>query len=162
MHPFDVIEVPGKSKFLLTPCPGTKEVSVEESIRALKAEGAQVLITMMTDSEMEKYQVTHIPQIAAEEGMDWFHFPVEDDCAPSTATEKKIAGSLNLLLELMEQEKTIAMHCKGGTGRTGLISAILMLESGMALTEVTQLIQSVKPKSLTLQPHCDYLSSRYS
>ncbi len=162
MHPFDTINLPTGGKFLLTPCPGTKEASLNESFSTLKNQGAEILITMMTQTELEKYSVTSIPDLAKDYDMQWFHFPVKDDCAPEMDTQNKINDNIETLKSAITDKKTIAMHCKGGQGRTGLIAAILLLEYGLKWNEVKTLIQSVKPRSLTLTPHLDYIESKYN
>ena len=79
----------------LTPCPGTKEASLSESLSTLKQWGASAILTLMPSQEMADNQV--------------------------------------------------AIHCKGGSGRTGLVAAQIMLEQGMGLEESIRLIKAQRP-----------------
>lgn len=160
MHPFQTVQL-NTGAILLTPCPGTKEASIIDSIACLKEAGATTLITMMQPSELEKHKVSAIPEVCRALEVDWFHFPVEDDHSPREPTQQLIRENIELLKAKLNQGETIAVHCKGGQGRTGLMAAILMLELGYSWAETKERIQSVKPKSLTLAPHLAYLAEKY-
>ena len=95
-------------------------------------------------------------------GAAWFQLPVEDDCAPEAPFAAAFANHKADLLARLAAGQTLAIHCRGGSGRTGLMAAILLLESGYAPTKVKSLVQGLRPKALTLAPHVDYLNSHYS
>lgn len=159
MHPFQTVKLDNGAAILLTPCPGTKGDDVASSIAQLKEAGATVLITMMQTEELKKHSVTDIPLECSEQSVAWFHFPVEDDHSPRENTQALIETQKQPLLARLSQGETVAVHCKGGQGRTGLMAAILMLELGYSWAETKQRIQEVKPKSLTLAPHLAYLEN---
>jgi hypothetical protein len=52
IHPFDILTLDNGAKLIFTPCPGTKGVSIVDSLKSLKEAGAQTVITMMTMAEM--------------------------------------------------------------------------------------------------------------
>lgn len=81
-HPFFRLAVPGRnSHLLLTPCPGTLEASLAESLAALKAAGATAVITLMTESEIAKNGVQSLSDKCQEKNLEWLHFPLEDEGA---------------------------------------------------------------------------------
>ena len=83
-------------------------------------------------------------------GLAWFHLPVEDDCAPEAPFAAAFASHKADLLARLAAGQTLAIHCRGGSGRTGLMAAILLLESGYPPAEVKALVQGLRPKALTL------------
>ena len=95
-------------------------------------------------------------------GLAWFQLPVEDDCAPEAPFAAAFASHKTALLARLAAGQTLAIHCRGGSGRTGLMAAILLLEAGYAPTQVKSLVQGLRPKALTLTPHVHYLNSHYS
>ncbi|MNY19373.1 hypothetical protein D3C86_1528040 [compost metagenome] len=87
---------------------------------------------------------------------------MEDDCAPEAPFAAAFASHKTALLARLAAGQTLAIHCRGGSGRTGLMAAILLLEAGYAPTQVKTLVQGLRPKALTLAPHVHYLNSHYS
>ena len=82
-HPFDILSIPGKSgKLIFTPCPGSKESSMESALDTLKQAGAEALVTLMPDAELAANAVSALPALCAERGLLWLHLPVADDEAP--------------------------------------------------------------------------------
>ncbi len=156
-HPFDTVKLENGARLLLTPCPGTKEESVELSIATLKAAGAEAVITLMLPEEQERFGVSHLQAATEAAGMSWIALPIQDDEQPEAPFEKNWALYKKTLVQGLEEGKTYAVHCKGGQGRTSLVSALLMLEMGMDWPKVKATIQAVKPKGLTIQKHLNYI-----
>ncbi|AKE62253.1 phosphatase (plasmid) [Citrobacter amalonaticus Y19] len=161
-HPFDILTLDNGAKLIFTPCPGTKGVSVADSLKSLKEAGAQAVITMMTMDELTENQADTLPSLCAELGMDWYHLPVEDGCAPDAPFAQAFVLQKAILLDLIESGATIVIHCHGGSGRTGLTAAILMLELGYASAQVKTQIQQIRPKALTSPVQVDYLTKQYA
>ncbi|MCM2680276.1 tyrosine-protein phosphatase [Echinimonas agarilytica] len=158
-HPFDPLALPEFGTLLLTPCPGTKDVDLPSSIEQLKQAGAVAVVTMMPEQEMEHFGVTQLPEICHQQGLRWFNFPIEDDCAPEAAFEEQWAEKKDDVLEILSHDGTVVLHCKGGTGRTGLMAAIIQKTLGVPLQKATEAVKSIRPKSLTIPAHTQYLQS---
>ncbi len=161
-HPFDILSLPNGSTFIFTPCPGTKTENLSDSLSTLKKAGTDAVVTMLPDTEIKALDVASLGQEAKNFGMQWFQLPVEDDCAPEESFEVAFTEDKAPLLALIEKKATIAIHCKGGSGRTGLMAAILLLESGMQWEDVKTLVQSIRPNALTLPVHLEFLQKHYT
>ena len=161
-HPFDILTLDNGAKLIFTPCPGTKAVSVADALKSFKEAGAQAVITMMTMDELIENQADAIPSLCAELGMDWYHLPVEDGCAPDAPFAQAFALHKTTLLNAVNAGSTMVIHCHGGSGRTGLMAAILVLESGYEAADVKARIQRIRPKSLTSPVQVNYLIEQYA
>lgn len=157
-HPFDIIELDNGARLLMTPCPGTKTEGVEASMATLKKAGADALITLMQPEEQAGYGILNLEQAATDVGLKWFELPIDDDEKPGSRFETRWQTHKPELLTLLESGKTVALHCKGGQGRTSLVSALLMLEMGYEWGDLKARIQSVKPRALVIEKHLAYLS----
>ena len=115
---------------------------VAEAVATLKDAGAQALITLMPEDELARFAAESLPDQCATQGLEWFHLPVEDDHAPDERFATAFATQKQTLLSLLEQQGTLAIHCRGGSGRTGFMAAILLLESGMDRDEVVRQVDS--------------------
>ena len=72
-----------KAALVLTPCPGTKEVSLNDSIEQLKSQGVTIIVTALSSKEMQDSGVGNLPEVIESAGLRWIHAPIEDDVAPN-------------------------------------------------------------------------------
>ncbi len=157
-HPFDILPL-NSGKLIFTPCPGTKSTSLADSLQQLKTAGATAVISLMPAHELMQNNADNIGVICAEQGLAWFQLPIEDDCAPEQAFEHAFAAHKADILSLLQAGKTVAIHCKGGSGRTGLMAAILMTQLGYSKTDATAQVQNLRPKALCHPVHQHYFAN---
>lgn len=159
-HPYDVLPLDAQSAagLIFTPCPGTKGTSIAEALAILLQAGAAAVISLNPMSELESLQVADLGAQVNAHGLQWFHCPIEDDHAPleDFASAWQQAGPL--VHQLLNEGKTVAIHCKGGSGRTGLIAAQILLERGYSKDKVKSRVQALRPYALTLPPHVEYFN----
>jgi len=158
-HPFDVLTLPDHGCLIFTPCPGTKGVDLATSVSELQQAGAEAIVTMMPEDELARFEVSKLPEVVRQRGMAWFHFPVEDDAAPGEAFETAWQANKAELLSLAQAGKCVAIHCRGGSGRTGFMAVVLLRQMGMGLQQATGLVKGLRPNSLKLAAHTDYLAT---
>jgi protein-tyrosine phosphatase len=157
-HPYDQLTLNNGGAFIFTPCPGTKETSIAESISQLKEAGTQAIVTLMYDDELER---NHAQSLAAEcekQSVMWFQLPISDEDAPNEDFLYAMKTQLASILAIVEQQGVVAVHCKGGSGRTGLVIGLLMYHLGYQKEEIITLVQSFRPKALTHPVQLDYFN----
>ena len=162
LHPFGKLSLNDGCALIFTPCPGTKGVSLFASVDYLRLAGAQAVVTLMPGDEMVHNQVADLPDVCRELGLQWFHFPIEDDASPGEEFKHAWEKHEQWVFGILNQQGTIAIHCKGGSGRTGLIAAIILLERGMPSEQVVYQVKSLRPNALKLAVHTDYLAQTYN
>jgi protein-tyrosine phosphatase len=158
-HPFDFLPLENGANLILTPCPGTKEANLYESLQQLVAAGATAILTLMPKEEMQRNEVNNLPELCAQLGLQWFHLPIEDDHAPGPLFEEAWRVANTKITALLGAGKTIAIHCKGGTGRTGVVAAHILLERGIALDEVITQVRAIRSNALRIPVQLDYIAS---
>ena len=157
LHPFDKLPLGTDGSLIFTPCPGTKGVGLKESLAQLKSAGADAVITTMPDDEMGGNGVTDLPDACRNTGLQWFHFPIDDDAAPGEAFRQAWGTGKNRVFEILDRSGTVVIHCKGGSGRTSLMAAIILCERGMNHDQILNQVKALRPNALKLPVHTDYL-----
>ncbi|MCB1753285.1 MAG: dual specificity protein phosphatase family protein [Gammaproteobacteria bacterium] len=157
LHPFDSLSLRTGGALILTPCPGTKGATLEESLAQLKAAGAMAVITAMPDEEMARNGVASLSEACRSTGLQWFHFPIEDDAAPERAFRQAWESGKSRVFDILDRSGSVAIHCKGGSGRTGLMAAIILCERGMQHDRILEQVKALRPQALKLAVHTDYL-----
>ena len=157
-HPFDKLPLSDGSTLIFTPCPGTRGADLRASLAQLAEAGTKAVVTLMPDDEMARNDVSELPRVCSEMGLQWFHFPIEDDASPGELFQAAWSKDKQRVLGILDQHGAVAIHCKGGSGRTGLMAAIILLERGMHQEQVVAQVKSLRPNALKLKPHTDYLA----
>ena len=156
-HPYDVLALPDQGHLIFTPCPGTKGVSLKESLAQLRAAGAEAVITVMPNDEMASNGVTELPDVCQTIDLQWFHFPIVEDTSPGEEFRQAWETGKNQVFGILDRSGTVAIHCKGGSGRTSLMAAIILCERGIKHDQILEQVKAVRPYALKLAVHTDYL-----
>ena len=122
-------------------CPGKKASSVngphwdrdlEVDLDVIVAWGADLVVTLMERHEFGLLGVSDLADKIANREIDWLHLPIRDVDIPDAGFMqgwKDISASLQSRLR---RGQKVIVHCRGGLGRTGLVAAMLLVDSGVS------------------------------
>ena len=106
-----------------------KEGNLEENIASMKEKGVDVLISFLKYEESYELGLKDQEKHCTNHQVLFLNFPVEDGELPE---DKEYAEEfLKDMTSLLKRGKHLALHCKGGRGRTGTFAGALMKISGM-------------------------------
>ncbi|MEZ8822023.1 cyclin-dependent kinase inhibitor 3 family protein [Vibrio sp. 10N.222.54.A1] len=143
---------------VLTPCPGTKEATLDASLAQLKEQGVEAIVTALDDHELASKDVAALGEKTRALGMQWFQIEIEDDCAPGADFAAKWQAASPALHQVVDNGGKVAMHCMGGSGRTGLLSAHLLLEKSWDMSKIVQEVQALRPGAFTKPIQVEYIN----
>ncbi|MBU2926505.1 tyrosine-protein phosphatase [Colwellia sp. 4_MG-2023] len=158
-HPFDTLPLDNGAQLIFTPCPGTKEADLVASIATLKNAGTNLLITLMFDEEMERNAVLSLPEECNKQGIQWLQLPILDDAEPNQAFETQWQVHKANIIKIINNKGVIAVHCKGGSGRTGLVIGLILLALGWSHEKIISEVQKLRPTSLKNLKQLNYFNS---
>ncbi|MBW3698560.1 phosphatase [Vibrio sp. T187] len=142
---------------VLTPCPGTKEADLDASLAQLKAQGVEAIVTALDDTELASKSVSALGEKTQALGMQWFQIEIEDDRAPGSDFAGKWQAASSALHAVVDNGGKVAMHCMGGSGRTGLLAAHLLLEKNWPLEKIVKDVQALRPGAFTKSVQVEYI-----
>lgn len=157
-HPYFLLRCPeNRGALLLTPCPGTRETNLEQAIENLKAAGATAIVTLMPDAEMIENGVGDLPPQTKARGMAWYHLPVEDEGAPTEAFAAAWQQAGPAIHSHLDNHEAVAIHCKGGAGRTGIVAAQILMERGLSMPQTVAQVKAVRPTAFSHDVQVKYI-----
>lgn len=98
---------------------------LDGELHALKEAHFDFVLSLLTSEESEELGLTEEAQLSAKHGLEFLSFPIPDLAVPASATATR--EFLNWLLNELRAGKRIAIHCRQGIGRSGLIATSLLV-----------------------------------
>ena len=141
----------------MTLCPGKKEANaisgdwardLDIDLMAIRGWGASAIVSLMEREEMACYGVADMPAKATELGMTHLHLPIADMDIPDVEFERNWLQQGRLLRERLLAGESIVIHCLGGLGRTGTITARLLIELGEAPDSAISRVRTARPGAI--------------
>lgn len=128
-------------------CPGL-ERSLAADLGELRAWGARGLVSLIEDHEFELLGVQSLPEQVEALGLRWWHLPIRDMGTPDERFEARWREAGHELRRLLGEGLSIAVHCRGGLGRTGMIAARLLVELGSEPGAAIARVREVRPAAI--------------
>jgi len=159
-HPLriDTINLPGNTgRIGMTFCPGktTKgiycgkwERNLEWDLAVIEESGAATLISVMEDHEFELLKVPDFKNSVKDRSFQWEQLQVKDTCVPSANVEAQWKLLRQKIHAQLKNNELIVIHCRGGLGRTGLLSAMILVEHGFSPVEAISMVRKTRSRTI--------------
>lgn len=102
--------------------------TIKEFSNSLKVNNIGIIVLLCTPEECKKFfpKKKGIEKFYTDRNIEVIPFPIKDFSIPALEGLTELARAIKQ--KAQGEEKNILIHCRGGTGRTGLILACLALE----------------------------------
>jgi ADP-ribosyl-[dinitrogen reductase] hydrolase len=143
----------------LTFCPGKTQKngwtgawqrSLDLDLSAIKAWGADAVVTLMESKELDLYDVRDLPAKVQALGMTWIHLPIQDERAPTKQFDLAWLTAGKDLVDRLIVGQRILLHCTGGLGRTGTVAAKLLIEFGHSADQAIAKVRNTRSDTIDL------------
>ena len=123
-----LIEGPWPGRLAIVPRPRGGDW-LENEVRAWKKMGFDVVVSLLTTDELDELGLADEADLSRAQGLQFCEFPIPDLGIPkSSAAARELVDNLRSDLD---GGKQIAIHCRQGIGRSGLIAAAVLVLSGV-------------------------------
>jgi ADP-ribosyl-[dinitrogen reductase] hydrolase len=169
-HPLlvDFLDLPGGGRLGMTFCPGKHDLSMrgyrwrrdlDADLDALAATGVDALVTLMEADELPHVNVTAtaLRDGATARGLVWYHWPIPDMGTPGAAFDAACQSTAPGVIHRLRASGTVALHCRGGMGRTGLVAACLLVELGETPAAAIERVRRARPGTIETEAQARYV-----
>ena len=116
---------PGRLAIALRPRGGDW---LEDEARAWHRAGVDVVVSLLEPEEEAQLNLAGERDAAERNGMQFVSFPVVDRGVPSSI--QATVSLLRSITSALESGKNVAVHCRQGVGRSGMIAAAVLMSTG--------------------------------
>lgn len=97
-------------------------------IRGLAMLGVHTLVSLLEPAEARELELAREAEACSAAGLAFVHLPIADRAVPRSAVW--LASATASLIATLRDGNAIALHCRAGIGRTGLVAACLLIDLG--------------------------------
>jgi len=115
---------------------------LEDEAVAWRKAGIDVVVSLLENDEAAQLGLKEESQALGGNGIRFIPFPIPDRGVPDS-TPAAVA-LIARIADALEEGRNVAVHCRQGVGRSGLIAAGILMTSGAGLEEALRLVGSAR------------------
>ena len=109
-----------------------------------------IVVSLLEDDEAAQLGLSDEAEAARAKGIRFISFPIPDRGVPSSATAAR--SLIVSLFDELENGKNVAIHCRQGVGRSGLIAAGILASSGVNTERAIEIVSSARGQAVPETP----------
>jgi ADP-ribosyl-[dinitrogen reductase] hydrolase len=153
----DFIQTPLGGQIGLTHCPGRSSLDgsgkkwsrdLAQDVAAIKDHNIAVVISLLSQEELKHHGAGDIGELLNQAQIEWRQFPIADFGTPSAEVAERWAQTMPSLLTHLQKGQKILIHCAAGYGRTGMMTATLLVAMGIDAEKAIKNVRLVRPGTI--------------
>jgi ADP-ribosyl-[dinitrogen reductase] hydrolase len=152
----------------MTFCPGKNQPSsitggwnrdLDLDLHAIRDWGAQILVSLLEPHEFLSVRVSRddLSRLSGALGIEWIDAPIVDGSVPSASFLVKWRLTAPRLRSVVDRGGAVVLCCMGGLGRTGMMAACLLVETGYAPDVAIAAVRAARPGTIETKAQEDFV-----
>ena len=108
--------------------------------------GLDVMVSLLEQEEAAQLDLADEDRAAAAKGVRFVSFPIPDRGVP--ASTQRTVALLNDIVAALDDGKNVAIHCRQGIGRSGLIAAGALVTAGMGADKAIEAVSAARGQTV--------------
>jgi protein-tyrosine phosphatase len=113
-----------------------------DEIASWRSSGVATVVSLLEEHEERDLALTAERSEAEEQGLKFLSFPIADRSVP--VSQSKFSEMLGTLHRELAAGRSVAVHCRQGIGRTGLVAACLLVSDGLPPQEALDRLKAAR------------------
>ena len=113
-----------------------------DEVSGWRRAGIHVIVSLLESDEAGLLGLSEESKVAEAHGIRFISFPIPDRGVP--ASEPAAFSLIASVASALEEGKNIAVHCRQGIGRSGLIAAGVLATSGVSADDAIKAVSSAR------------------
>jgi protein-tyrosine phosphatase len=110
----------------------------EDGVTGWLDAGLDAVLSLLENDEAAQLGLDGERNLTESKGLQFFWFPIPDQGVPASTGEA--LKFLTQLTAALGAGENVAVHCRQGIGRSGMLAAALLMTSGMAASEAVDVV----------------------
>src|SRR5665213_837873 len=119
---------------------------LEDEINGWRKADLDVVVSLLEQDEAAQFELSHEGEVAASTGIRFVSFPIPDRSVPSSTREALFLFST--IAAALEEGRNVAVHCRQGIGRSGLVAAGVLMTSGMGVDKALEVVCAARGEAV--------------
>lgn len=114
---------------------------LEDDIAHYKMKGITHVVSLLRNDEVAELDLTDEEHFCRKSSIGFIRFPIQDRGLPDLGLLKNVALKSS---ELLKNQSSLAIHCRAGIGRAGLLSCCILQELGVDAAEAIRSVSDAR------------------
>ena len=125
---------------------------LRDDVKAYREIGISRIVSLLEHKEASDLGLSNEGDICEEFGIDFVQYPIRDLALPTEADFRELVNSTCIALQ---NGTNIAVHCRAGVGRSGMLSSCVLIKLAVPADEAVFFIGEARGVSIpdTLEQH---------
>jgi protein-tyrosine phosphatase len=123
---------------------------LESEVGGWRRAGIDVVVSLLEGQEAAQFELGQERKIAESKGIQFISFPIPDRGLPPSTRDALLL--LSNLSAALADGKNVAVHCRQGIGRSGLLAAGLLVTSGMDAAKAIREVSAARGQNIPETP----------
>lgn len=123
---------------------------LDDEARGWRRAGVDTVVSLLEKEEASQLDLSAEGEIAQSKGVEFVSFPIPDRGVP-TSTPAAL-GLMKNITKALEQGKNVAVHCRQGVGRSGLVAAAVLVTSGIGVDKAIEIVSIARGQTVPETP----------
>ena len=119
---------------------------LDDEASAWRRAGLDTMVSLLEDEEAAQLDLANERRAAEGQTIDFVSFPIPDRGVPASVQES--VSLITRIAAQLDAGKNVAVHCRQGIGRSGLIAAGVLMTSGASPEQAMQIVGSARGISI--------------
>lgn len=115
---------------------------LSDEIAGWQRAGVSTVVSMLEHHEVRELQLEEEPLFCKYYGIDFLAWPTPDAGTPRSMHDT--SAFVDELVARLRHDQGVAIHCRAGIGRSGLLSACVLLRLGVPLADVFPMLSRAR------------------